>query len=275
MYTLTPTAGWTAAITEWADWMRAGDSPETTIYTRTYQLKRLAVELAPQQPYDVTLATLSAWFAGHHGWRTETRRSFRGAIRAFYAWAVLFDRLPASPAAKLPPIRPSDPNPRPVPRAIVRAAALTTTDPRVLLMLRIADTAGMRRGEISRVHTDDLSRDLIGWSLLVHGKGGRLRTVPLVNDLGVILSGLPTGWVFPGDDHGHLSPAWVGKLMSRALAGHWTAHTLRHGVATRIVEETGDVTAAQRLLGHAHLDTTMRYVRVADTTLRAAMLAAA
>jgi hypothetical protein len=41
------------------------------------------------------------------------------------------------------------------------------------------------------------------------------------------------GWLFPGDEDGHLSPRWVGKLMAGALPDHWTAHTLRHRFATR------------------------------------------
>jgi len=47
------------------------------------------------------------------------------------------------------------------------------------LMLLLAFGQGLRRGEISRVAVEDLEEDLTGWSLLVHGKGGRLRRLPL------------------------------------------------------------------------------------------------
>jgi integrase len=46
------------------------------------------------------------------------------------------------------------------------------------------------------------------------------------------------GWLFPGDDDGHLSPRWVGKIMTRVLPDDWTAHTLRHRSATRAYRGT-------------------------------------
>ncbi len=107
----------------------------------------------------------------------ETRRSYRTSVRQFYAWATDAGHVTASPAEKLPRVRPSTPNPHP---ASERAytAALATADPRERLMLRLAAELGLRRGEVARVHSRDVLDDDGGWSLLVHGKGNRDRVLP-------------------------------------------------------------------------------------------------
>jgi integrase len=47
-----------------------------------------------------------------------------------------------------------------------------------------------------------------------------------------------------------------------------TAHSFRHGVITRIIEKTGDLSAAQLIAGHADVRTTQRYIHLGDEHLR-------
>ena len=103
-------------------------------------------------------------------------------------------------------------------------------------------------------------RDLIGWTLVVHGKGGKVRLVPLEDDMAYLLLELPEGYMLPGDVDGHLSVAYVGRLASRALPGRWTLHKLRHRFATKGFAETRDLYGIQQLLGHASSDTTTSYI---------------
>ena len=105
----------------------------------------------------------------------------------------------------------------------------------------------------------------------MYGKGRKIRTIPLGDDIARAIRQHPTGYVFPGLDNGHLSPAWVGRLMSDALPEAWTAHTLRHRFATRAYAGSRDLLAVQELLGHAHPDTTKRYVEIPDAAMRAAL----
>lgn len=125
------------------------------------------------------------------------------------------------------------------------------------------------------MHARDLHPDLLGWTLTVHGKGGKTRDVPLSDDLAKLVQVQADGdWLLPGRIDGHMSGQHLGKLVAKALPGVWTMHTLRHRFGT-LAADGGDLIAVQRLLGHASVATTQRYVARPDDALRrAAQLAA-
>jgi integrase len=112
-----------------------------------------------------------------------------------------------------------------------------------------------------------------GPSLLFHGKGGKLRVVPIGDDLAAAITAVD-GYLFPAGDDGHLTPQHVGRLMAAALPDHWTAHTLRHRFATRAYRGTRNLRAVQTLLGHSSVATTERYTAVDDDEIRAAAMSA-
>ena len=86
---------------------------------------------------------------------------------------------------------------------------------------------------------------------------------------------LPQGWLFPGRNpvtplstrqmnravHAAAQAAEIGKRV--------TPHTLRHSFATHLLEQDVDIRVIQVLLGHAKLDTTALYARVATNTIHA------
>lgn len=230
-------------------------------------------------PCDVTEEMLVDWFGEQTQWATETRRSYRTTLRGFFRWAYRHQHLTEDLSYALPRVKARRPMPRPTPE-VVRQAAREGADPRLALMLDMADH-GMRRAEVAVASTSDLIAE--GPRLLVHGKGNKRRVIPISEKLATMIAagaaghtpGAPAkGFLFPGNDAGHLSPRWVGTLCSRAMPGIWTMHTLRHRTATRAYEATHDIVAVQQLLGHDSIATTQMYTLVEEDRVRIAMLAA-
>lgn len=260
--------GWAPAIGDYRKWLVAAGRPNSTITLRLYQLRRFAGERRTG-PWEQSEQGLVDWLSEQE-WAAETRRSYRSALRGFYGWGHAAGRVVHDPARLLPPIRPPQRRARPTPE-LVLAEALTKADDRTRLIVLLAARQGLRRGEIAKIHSHDVQKDLAGWSLLVHGKGDKERLVPLHVDLAVMLRERGPGWVFPGQVDGHLSPRWVGDLVQRVLPDGWTTHTLRHRFATVAYHGSRDLLAVQELLGHSKPETTRLYVQLPDDALRAAM----
>ena len=268
---------WKTEIETWLLHLRAAGRAESTMRTRREHVTWLARDVSEWMPSPWTLThdELMAW-AGSHTWAAETRRGVRASIRGFYTWAVQTGRVEESPAEGWPRVRAKIPQPRPASEDDYLVALERANQPRKRVMLRLAAEAGLRRAEVAVVHRRDLFQDLDGWSLWVHGKGGTLLTVPittsLAGDLLRLIDAEGGGYAFPGNaGDGHLSPRWVGKIVTKLLPDHVTMHQLRHKFGTDVHGETGDLLTTQGLLRHASVATTQRYVKVSDAKRRAAV----
>lgn len=268
---------WAEAEAAWSRVLRAAGRSEQSIALRRHQLGRLAAAMRPRGPWSVTTDDLIGWL-GSQSWARETLRSHRAMARGFYRWAHGAGLVAVDPAAGLPAVRPAPPMPRPTDAEALRQALASVTDERVHLALLLGARLGLRRGEMVLVHERDLVDDLVGYSLLVHGKGGRRRSVPVPATLArqiraaCIAGG---GWAFPGRIDGHLSAAYLGKLVSRVLPEGQSTHGLRHRFATDAHRVNRDLVTVQELLGHASPETTRRYVGADEDELRRTVLALA
>jgi integrase/recombinase XerC len=262
-----------ADLGAWATWLRAAGRPSTTIELRLYHVRRVLGSIGGC-PWSLSTEDLVT-FLGAQLWAPETRRSYRASLRGFYSWAQATGRRQDNPAALIPSISLPRGVPRPTPDAIYRQALVDATR-RVRLMVQLAAVCGLRCGEIARAAREDVLPDLVGYSIRVKGKGGHERNVPLPDDLAAEILAMSAGWLFPSPlaSRGHLTPAHVGKLVSRVLPTGWTCHTLRHRCATVAYASTRDLRAVQELLGHSKPETTARYTQVPAAAVRAAMMAA-
>ena len=269
-----PPQTWIEPLDGYLTWMRSAQRAAGTVKQHSYALRRFAVDTG-LEPYPVTAAQLATYLGALAELSPAALRSKRQALRAFYSWGQLTGRWADNPALQLPVIRASAGVPRPAPEHSVRVG-LQAADERVRVMMMLGLQAGLRCREICLVHTSDLQRDLVGWSLLVHGKGGRQRMVPIPDVLAAYIRRHDEGYLFPGLIDGHLSAGYVSKLISRALPPGVTGHQLRHRYGTRAYQLGGrDLRAVQTLLGHASIATTQIYVAVEDDAVRRAALAAA
>lgn len=259
---------WTQTITRYQTALRAGDYPDGTVYLRGYHLRRFA-RTVERDPGNVTRDDVIA-FLDTPAWAASYRRSFRVTLRAFFRWAEDEGIVTTNPMQGIKSVAAPLGKPRPAPEDAVRAAQ-HYHDRRVPTMVRLAAHAGLRCCEICRVHRDDVVAAPGGYRLRVHGKGRKVRVIPITGALAYEIL-VADGWLFPGQIDGHLSAAYVSKLISRALPDGWTAHTLRHRFASRAyIGAEKDIRAVQELLGHASVATTQIYTAVEDDVMRRAV----
>lgn len=259
---------WPGAIEGYVTAMKAAGRSPGTVRLHRHYLSRLT-EVHRGGPWSVRTSTLLEVLSADH-WAPETRKSARAAFRSFYRWAHGAGHVEADPAEGLPSVRVPPGRPRPTPEHLVRRL-LRDGDPRIALMAMLAAYLGLRAGEIARVH----SSHLVGDELVVKGKGGKVRAVPVVSGELLARLRLLEGWAFPNGHGSHLSPGHVSRLLSEALPEGWTAHTLRHRCGTVAYAATRDLLAVGALLGHSRPETTQRYVLLPDDAVRAALRAAA
>lgn len=257
---------WASWLEAWGQALRGAGKAPGTVRLRLYEVERFA-EHVHAHPGEVTPDDVAAWFAAHE-WARDTRRVVFYSLRSFYRWAVGTRRLSAEddPTVALGTMSPSAPRPRPLPEVLYGQSLARASDD-VRLMMRLAGDHGLRRAEVARVHARDLQLDDAGWSLVVHGKGGRERLVPLTDLVAAELR-RRHGWAFPSRQGGHLTPVTVGRMVARILPDGWTMHTLRHRAATRYYALDRDLVTIRDLLGHQSLDTTRRYIQTPDDARR-------
>ncbi|WEV67978.1 tyrosine-type recombinase/integrase [Bifidobacterium sp. ESL0769] len=249
-------------IEEYLGTLRAAGRREQSITTRRHQLVRICIAF---NPLEANEADLLNWM-GAQSWKPETRKSFRAGIRGFFAWLKHMGYRPDDPALNLPAVHSPQGKARPCPDRYI-AEAMRKADDNEAIMLRAAAEYGLRRGEIARLSSDDVIDDLTGKSLIVHGKGGKQRVIPLEDDFADLILD-HNGYVFPGRFGGHVEESYVGSRLTKLLPDHWSGHTLRHRFATMSYQRTHDILLVSQALGHASVATTQRYVALPTDALR-------
>lgn len=143
--------------------------------------------------------------------------------------------------------------------------------------------AGLRASEAGSLRARDIDRD----RRCIHireGKGRKDRYVPLSP---VMLNALQDYWkacrvreaktdnplIFPGDQGSALSASSVGAIYTRSkkqvgIQKQGGVHALRHAFATHSLEAGADLYAINKILGHAAMSSTVRYLRMTDKTLQ-------
>jgi len=159
---------------------------------------------------------------------------------------------------------------------------------KVRALLSLAYGTGLRVGEVVRLkvkHIDSLQKII----RVEQGKGLKDRNVMLSPETRAVLrdwwtvrptghdAGVPSQerWLFPGRSVDKpLTTRQVSRLFHEAVEAAGikksvTLHTLRHSFATHLFDRGVDIRTIQALLGHAKLETTARYTRVATGLISA------
>lgn len=128
----------------------------------------------------------------------------------------------------------------------------------------IALLTGARRGELTKIRSEDIGRD----SIIIHAgntKTLRTRTVPIVPALRPWLKYLPLTIGIEGIK--------TGFRRAREAAGmpHVHFHDLRHSCAAILIQSGADLYTVSKILGHTSTRTTERYAHMQIKRQRDAM----
>lgn len=128
---------------------------------------------------------------------------------------------------------------------------------------RISEITGLKLEEV------DLENKVVH---IIEGKGGKDRDIPISEKLHKILKNYlesireaDSDRFFALKNTGKVSPAYVNRLIRDAvdnigLEKDVSAHVLRHSFGTNLLEKGASVVSIQKLLGHASLAVTTRYL---------------
>lgn len=244
---------------------------------------------------DVTAEMIERWKAGLTA-SNRTVAKYLVNLHGIFRRAMKVWGLPRNPAAEVerPRYRVSDDinafSPEEV-HALVRAAAAEQD----AAMFLTAAFTGLRLGELLALQWRDV--DFAGDVIRVrrsynaHGglgtpKSGKVRSVPMVPDVAQALARLSERDEFVGDEDLVFAGDWgtfqdasalrirYKEALKRAELRQLRFHDLRHTFGTLAVRRA-EVPAVQAWMGHADIQTTMRYVHHRDRGGEAKLLAEA
>jgi integrase/recombinase XerD len=136
--------------------------------------------------------------------------------------------------------------------------------------LEILYATGLRVSELLELPRAALAGDAV--LLIIRGKGGRERIVPLSDAARDAAAALPQHkgkWLFPGRDTAQpLTRQAFGRMLKQVAqsagiaASRVSPHVLRHSFASHMLARGADLRSLQTLLGHADIGTTQIYTHV-------------
>jgi len=223
------------------------------------------------------------------------------AVRGLHAFARKQGLVPADPAREvrppaLPRLLPKAITVAEVERLLEAAGSTEDPDPRVLrdrALLEFLYGTGARISEATGLDVDDLDHAASDPAVLLTGKGGKQRYVPVGSYAAraldaYLIRGRPalaaaakrkaSPGVFLNARGGRLTRqgAWgiLREASDRSGNSDVSPHTLRHSFATHLLDGGADIRVVQELLGHASVTTTQVYTLVTIDKLREVYAAA-
>lgn len=211
----------------------------------------------------------------------ERKLAYSSVNQSASACRFLFDKVLKQPQARfdIPMAKVPKSLPCVLSRDEVSRLLAATPNPRARALLMVTYAAGLRVTEVCALQLADVESAPDRMCIKVRGgKGGKDRYTLLSP---VLLQTLrdywsayrPRTWLFPNSSGtGPVCTTMAQRMYYAArdrakLGRHGGIHTLRHCFATHLLESGVDIHTIQRLLGHGHVSTTMRYFHLAQHKL--------
>lgn len=211
----------------------------------------------------------------------ERKLAYSSVNQSASACRFLFDKVLRRPQARFDILMAKVPKSLPcvLSRNEVSRLLAAAPNPRARALLMVTYAAGLRVTEVCWLQMVDIESDPDRMCIKVRGgKGGKDRYTLLSP---VLLQTLrdywrsyhPHTWLFPNmTGTGPICTTMAQRMYYAArdrakLKRQGGIHTLRHCFATHLLESGVDIHTIQRLLGHGHVSTTMRYFHLAQSKL--------
>lgn len=214
------------------------------------------------------------------------RRKAQG-VRSFFNWAVIVGKTERNPVTGLQLAK----APKPLPGFVtdeemqqvekIRLATDPMLEMRNHMIVELLYTCGLRKAELRSITDADIDHSRA--ELRIHGKGGKIRIIPLAPSVLSVI----TEWqtmrdgcsrdrkagegnhncpLIPGRHGNPLSASSIGNIVRLALcnskAYRRSPHTLRHSFATAMLNGGADIMTVKEFLGHSSLSSTQIYTHL-------------
>jgi integrase/recombinase XerD len=285
------------------EWMRVRNYSEETIEGRSLTLKYFSQwceERGITRPQEVTRPVLERYQRYLYHYRSkkgkrlniQTQNVRLTAVRMFFSWLSRYKHILYNPASELELPRSEYHLPKSILTLEEVEQVMNQVDLNAPMGLRdraILETlysTGMRRKELCNLKKQDINLDG-GLVMIRQGKYKKDRVIP-IGDRAIawidkyLYDSRPFIVLDPANDDDTLFLTMDGKplrpkhltrlthqYVSAANIGkEGSCHIFRHTMATLMLEGGADSRFIQQMLGHASLDTTQIYTRVAVTRLK-------
>lgn len=256
-----------------------GCSPKTLAYYRT-TLERMSAAIA--KPYtQVTSDDLRSYlndYGAKNGAGNVTIDNIRRIMSSFFSWLENEDYVIKSPVRRIHRVKCAQ-----VAKEVLTDEQLERlrdgcTCVRDLAMVEMLASTGMRVGELVGLDLADVN--LQERECIVTGKGNKQRPVyfdartklRLTEYLALRQDDSPALFVSLKGKSKRMTvgnvEARVRELGRATNAGHVHPHKFRRTLATRAIDKGMPIEQVQKLLGHAKIDTTMRYAMVDQNNVK-------
>lgn len=270
----------TDILQQFATFQRSKDLADTTVRNR-HSILTSVQNTAGRPLLDLTIHDLREYL-GKTGLAGGSKRTYRGALIAFYEFAREEGIREDDPTIRLVPVTAPKGEPRPFTKEQIDAMLTSGAYRKTRAMILLGYYQGFRVSSIARVHGHDI--DITGGTIRTMGKGRKERTLPLHPMIAELAKTMPSdSWWFPArkDSSKPMQSASVTNLITLAKkrAGirdpHLTPHSLRHSFGTHLADQDVDIRVIQKLMMHESLATTQIYTGVSERRKREGILALA
>jgi len=269
--------GFASAYAKFIEKATIDQSSKSLIVNYSRSLAYVALEFN-RVPHEVTVEEINSYLYRMMVHEQCSITYFKHAVFALRYWFRLFDM--EEKAIQMPPVKKEKKLPVVLSKQECKELFKAPRSLKHRFLLAFAYAGGLRMNELRlmKITDADLHRNQVH---IRQGKGRKDRYVGLskliAQKLPLYIQEVgPKVYLFegltPGEPMGERSIQYIitEALQKTSIKKQVSMHTLRHSYATHLLEDGIDIHTIQHLLGHAHLQTTLIYLHVAQVKIKPA-----